>query len=186
MPAFALMDDGYLFLKDGTVFHGSDWIPEHRAMVSLPSKRGLCVRYPIRMFDDLLPFENLSDGEIATQLKQSLCRQKCTMSNSELEGLIARQLRLEGTYVLHSETAKKNGGDYDFDWICVIEADRFPLFVEWRFGGGMGEQQGKTKLNKAKDPWFNLEHVAMKARGNHIGSITDLMTSCQAVGREPR
>jgi len=35
-----------------------------------------------------------------------------------------------------------------------------------------------------KDPWFNLEHVAMKARGNHIGSITDLMTSCRAVGQE--
>ena len=184
LPAFALMDDGYLFLKDGTVFHGSDWIPEHKAIVSLPSKRGLCVRYPIRMFDDLLPFENLSDGEISTQLRQSLCRQKCVMSNPELEGLIARQLRLEGTYVLHSETAKKNGGDYDFDWICVIEEDRFPRFVKRRCGGGMGEQQGKTKLNKAKDPWFNLEHVAMKARGNHIGSITDLITSCRAAGRE--
>src|SRR5713101_1134031 len=184
LPAFALMDDGYLFLKDGAVFHGSDWTPEHKAIVSLTSRRGLCVRYPIRMFDDLLPFENLSDGEIEAQLRQSLCRQRCVMSKPELEGLIARQLRLEGTYVLHSDTAKKNGGDYDFDWICVIEADRFPRFVECRFRREMGEQQGKTKLNKAKDPWFNLEHVAMKARGNHIGSITDLMTSCRAAGRE--
>ena len=184
LPAFALMDDGYLFLKDGTVFHGSDWTPEHKAIVALTSNRGLCVRYPIRMFDDLLPFESLSDGEIETHLRQSLCRQKCAMSKPELEGLIARQLRLEGTYILHSDTAKKNGGDYDFDWICVIEADRFPRFVERRFRRGMGEQQGKTKRNKAKDPWFNLEHVAMKARGNHIGSITDLMTSCRAAGRE--
>jgi hypothetical protein len=31
----------------------------------------------------------------------------------------------------------------------------------------MGEQQGKTKRNKAKDPWFNLEHVAMKAGKSH-------------------
>jgi hypothetical protein len=184
LPAFALMDDGYLFLKNSTVFHGSDWTPEHKAIVSLTSKRGLCVRYPIRMFDDLLPFENLSDGEIETQLRQNLCRQECVITKPELEALIARQLRLEGTYILHSETAKKNGGDYDFDWICVIEADRFPRFVERRFRRGMGEQQGKTKRNKAKDPWFNLEHVAMKARGNHIGSITDLMTSCRAVGRE--
>jgi hypothetical protein len=61
LPAFALMDDGYLFLKDGIVFHGSDWIPQHKAMVPLSSKRGLCVRYPIRMFEDLLPFENLSN-----------------------------------------------------------------------------------------------------------------------------
>ena len=64
LPAFALADDGYLFLKDGNVLHGSDWIPQHRAIVPLSSKQGLCVRYPIRMFDDLLPFENLSDGEI--------------------------------------------------------------------------------------------------------------------------
>ena len=53
LPAFALMDDGYLFLKERTVFHGSDWIPEHKAIVALTSNRGLCVRYPIRMFDDL-------------------------------------------------------------------------------------------------------------------------------------
>ena len=61
LPAFALMDDGYLFLKDGQVVSGSDWIPEHKAIVPLASKRGLCVRYPIRMVDDLLPFGNLSD-----------------------------------------------------------------------------------------------------------------------------
>jgi hypothetical protein len=184
LPAFALADDGYLFLKDGNVFHGSDWIPQHKAIVPLASSRGLCVRYPIRMFDDLLPFDNLSDIELEVQLKQDLARQKCVISTQAVEGLIARQLRLEGTYVLHSDTAKKNGGDYDFDWICLIESDRFPRFVEARFCRGEGRQQGKTKLNKAKDPWFNLEHVAMKARGNHIGSITDLMTSCRAEGRE--
>jgi hypothetical protein len=184
LPAFALMDDGYLFLKDGNVLHGSDWIPEHRAIVSLTSKRGLCVRYPIRMFDDLLPFGNLSDEAIVARLKQELCGQKCTLTEPELRNLITRQLCLEGAYVLHSETAKKNGGDYDFDWICVVEEDRFPRFVEKRFKRGAGQQQGKNKLNKAKDPWFNLEHVAMKARGNHIGSITDLMTSCRAAGRE--
>src|SRR6266567_2678128 len=33
LPAFALMDDGYLFLKDGKVFSGADWIPEHKAIV---------------------------------------------------------------------------------------------------------------------------------------------------------
>ena len=83
LPAFALMDDGYLFLKDGKVFHGSDWIPEHKAIVPLASKHGLCVRYPIRMFDDLLPFENLSDDEIVAQLNKDLCRQKCTMTEPE-------------------------------------------------------------------------------------------------------
>ncbi len=184
LPAFALMDDGYLFLKDGQVVSGSDWIPEHKAIVPLASKHGLCVRYPIRMVDDLLPFGNLSDDEIVAQLTNDLCRRNCTLTDSETHELVQRQLRLEGTYVLHSETAKKNGGDFDFDWVCVVEEDRFPRFVKDRFSRGLGQQQGKNKANKAKDPWFNLEHVAMKARGNHIGSITDLMTSCRAVGQE--
>lgn len=183
LPAFALMDDGYLFLKDSQVFSGSDWIPEHRAIVPLASKYGLCVRYPIRMIDDLLPFGNLSDEEILDGLNKDLCRSNCTLTDAEVRDLVARQLRLEGTYVLHSETAKKNGGDYDFDWICVVEEDRFTRFVKDRFSRGLGAQQGKNKANKARDPWFNLEHVAMKARGNHIGSITDLMTSCRAAGR---
>jgi len=184
LPAFALMDDGYLFLKDGKVFSGSDWIAEHKAIVQLASRYGLCVRYPIRMVDDLLPFGNLSDEEIFAQLNKDLCRQQCTLTGPEVHDLIARQLRIEGAYVLHSETAKKNGGDYDFDWVCVVEEDRFPRFVKARFSRGVGQQQGKNKLNKARDPWFNLEHVAMKARGNHIGSITDLMTSCRAAGRD--
>jgi hypothetical protein len=184
LPAFALMDDGYLFLKDGQVISGSDWIPEHKAIVPLASKHGLCVRYPIRMVDDLLPFGNLSDDEIAAQLANDLCRQNCTLANAQIYELVRRQLRLEGTYVLHSETAKKNGGDFDFDWICVVEEDRFPRFVKERFSRDLGQQQGKNKANKARDPWFNLEHVAMKARGNHIGSITDLMTSCRAAGHE--
>jgi hypothetical protein len=68
--------------------------------------------------------------------------------------------------------------------VCVIEEDRLPRFVKDRFSRGLGQQQGKNKANKARDPWFNLEHVAMKARGNHIGSITDLMTSCRAAGHE--
>jgi hypothetical protein len=184
LPAFALMDDGYLFLQDGKVVCGSDWVPEHKAIVALPLKYGLCIRYPIRMVEDLLPFGNLSAEEIASQLNQDLSRQQCTLTDSEVDNLVARQLRLEGTYILHSETAKKNGGDYDFDWICIVDEDRFPRFVKSRFSRGLGQQQGKNKANKARDPWFNLEHVAMKARGDHIGSITDLMTSCRAAGRE--
>jgi hypothetical protein len=184
LPAFVLMDDGYIFLKEGQVFSGSDWISEHKAIVPLTSRRGLCVRYPIRMVDDLLPIENLSDDEIAAQLNSDLCRKNGVLTASEMRELAQRQLRLEGTYILHSETAKKNGGDFDFDWVCVVEEDRFPRFVKDRFSRGLGQQPGKNKANKARDPWFNLEHVAMKARGNHIGSISDLMTSCRAAGHE--
>jgi hypothetical protein len=184
LPAFALMDDGYLFLNGGKVLSGADWIPEHSAIVSLGSKHGLCVRYPIRMVHDLLPFENLRDEMVMERLSQHVAAQGCVLTGVEARDLMARQLRLEGAYVLHSETAKKNGGDFDFDWICVVEEDRFPRFVKDRFSRGVGAQQGKNKANKARDPWFNLEHVAMKARGNHIGSITDLMTSCRASGKE--
>jgi hypothetical protein len=184
LPAFALMDDGYLFQRNGQVFSGSDWIPEHNAIVALASKTGLCVRYPIRMVDDLLPFVNLSDDEIAAHLSSDLCRKDCAMTDSEIRELARCQLRLEGSYVLHSETAKKNGGDFDFDWVCVVEENRFPRFVKDRISQGLGQQPGKNKAGKARDPWFNLEHVAMKARGNHIGSITDLMTSCRAAGHE--
>ena len=136
------------------------------------------------MVDDLLPFGNLSDDGDPDAAQQGPLPRSCTLTEAEVRDLIARQLRLEGTYVLHSETAKKNGGDFDFDWICVVEEDRFPRFVKDRFSTRSRTQQGKNKANKARDPWFNLEHVAMKARGNHIGSITDLMTSCRAAGRE--
>jgi hypothetical protein len=184
LPAFALMDDGYLFLKDGKVLCGSDWIPQHTAIVAMDSNRGLCVRYPIRMLEDLLPFENLSEEKINDRLSRHIAAQAANVSPEEISNLIANQLRMDGAYVLHSETAKKNGGDYDFDFVCVVEESRFPRFVNHRFSHGLGAQQGKNKRDKARDPWFNLEHVAMKARGNHIGSITDLMTSCRASGKE--
>jgi hypothetical protein len=97
--------------------------------------------------------------------------------------IVKQQLFLEATYILHSETAKKNGGDFDFDWICVLEEARFPRFVRKRFSLTHEFQQQKMKLKKAKSPWWNLEHVAIKARGNQIGALTDLKTSCLAVGR---
>src|SRR5579864_2571503 len=83
LPAFALMDDGYLFLKDGKVLSGSDWIPEHSAIVPLASKWGLCVRYPIRMVDDLLPFRNLHDPLIVKHLSEHLAAQGCVLSEAE-------------------------------------------------------------------------------------------------------
>src|SRR6185312_17394744 len=133
---------------------------------------------------DLLPFENLSEEKISDRLSRHIATQGGSVSAEDISNLMANQLRMEGAYVLHSETAKKNGGDYDFDFVCVVEESRFPRFVNYRFSRGLGAQQGKNKKDKARDPWFNLEHVAMKARGNHIGSITDLMTSCRASGKE--
>ncbi len=53
MPAFALADDGYLFLHGGKVYSGSDWMPLDRSINALATKRGLVVRYPVRMKEDL-------------------------------------------------------------------------------------------------------------------------------------
>ena len=185
LPAFALADDGYLVADEGRVYAGSDWMPQHQAVAAaLSSSRGLCVRYPIRMFEDLLPVQHVAPAQLSVRLSEDLDKQGCANAVRVSARIAKNQLCLDGTYVLHSETAKKNGGDFDFDWVCVVEENRFPRFVNDRFSRGVGLQQGKNKANKARDPWFNLEHVAMKARGNHNGSITDLMTSCRAAGRE--
>ena len=84
---------------------------------------------------------------------------------------------------LHSDTAKKNGGDYDFDWICVVEGTRLPLFVEDRFRHTPAGENTKNKQGKKESPWWNLPQVAYSAKGNAIGAITDLKTSCLAAGR---
>ena len=64
-----------------------------------------------------------------------------------------------------------------------MPSDQFPKFVAGRIAYGEKFHQEKTKHQKAKSPWWNVYLVAMKARGNRIGSITDLKTSCLAAGR---
>jgi hypothetical protein len=183
LPAYALADDGYLVAHDGRLYAGSDWIPKQHAIVGLESKRGLCVRYPIRMCEDLLPMEHVGPSKLIAQLTTNLDEQGCRTSLGLAEQVARQQLFLDGTYTIHSETAKKNGGDFDFDWICVLEENRFPRFVSKRCSLTSEFHQQKMKLRKAKSPWWNLEHVAIKARGNQIGMITDLKTSCLAAGR---
>src|SRR5262249_19713287 len=113
----------------------------------------------------------------------NLDEQGCNNSYQLAEQIATNQVFLEGTYVLHSETAKRNGGDFDFDLVAVLEEERFPRFVRSRFSLAHEFQQQKTKRQKARSPYWNMEHVAMKARGNQIGMITDLKTSCLAAGR---
>jgi hypothetical protein len=181
LPSFALADDGVLIEYRGKVFAASDWIPEGSAITSLTAEHGLCIRYPIRMQEDLLPIRHLTNEELVPALKRALGISD--LDESLLATILERQLRMEGTYILHSETAKRNGGDFDFDTVCVMPSDQFPKFVAGRIAYGEKFQQEKTKHKKAKSPWWNLYLVAMKARGNRIGSITDLKTSCLAAGR---
>ena len=179
LPAFALADDGYLVLQNGKVLSRADWMPLSAAITTIPSQSGLCVRYPVRMKEDLLPLEHLKGERLTDHLIE-----KHGLSPDVAALVVNEQLTLEGTYTLHSETAKRNGGDYDFDWVCVIDAARFPRFVESRFRMEREHEVTKTKAGRAKSPWFSLEFVALKSRGNQIGVITDLMSSCVASGRD--
>jgi hypothetical protein len=184
MPAFALADDGYLLLHNGQVYSGSDWMPQDRSINALATNRGLVVRYPVRMKEDLLPYTKIPPTETRQLLANELTRQGCPDAEALAARVTSEQLELEGTFLLHSRTAAKNGGDYDFDFVCVVEGDRFPRFVEHRFqykGNGSVE---KTKAKKARSPWWNLPQVAVGAMGNQIGTITDLMTQCLAAGRD--
>ena len=184
LPAFALADDGYLVLDNGRVYSGSDWIPEGHAITSLGSRRLLEVRYPIRAKDDLLPLKKLDAPDTVARLMNDLYRQGCSMSEPEaVERIVIGQLRLEHTITLHSTTAAKNGGDYDFDTVCVVEESRFPRWVEDRFNHRETFSNEKDKRKKKRSAWWNLPQVAVSAKGNEIGIITDLMSSCLASGR---
>src|SRR5688572_30837162 len=106
MPAFALADDGFLALHDGQVVTASDWMPLDRGITSLESECGLVVRYPIRMFEDLLPYRRLSREEITDGVGSIIGRQSGAASNSsEISNIIERQILLKGCFTLHSKTA---------------------------------------------------------------------------------
>ncbi|HUJ80247.1 MAG TPA: hypothetical protein VLW83_00115, partial [Candidatus Acidoferrales bacterium] len=174
---------GYLFVDDGQVFAGSDWIPEDSSISSLSTKRGLVIRYPIRMKEDLLPIRMLSFEETVNLLEKVLRGIGCRMDSAKIPDLVGRQLRLPGTFSLHSKTAERNGGDFDFDLVAVLQDSEFPRFVQSRFDMREGYQKKKDKKTKIKSPWWNLAEVAMKARGNQIGRITNLISDCIAAGR---
>ncbi len=183
LPGFALADDGYLFMHEGRLVCGSDWIPQSSAITKSDCTRGLVVRYPIRMEEDLLPVENLSAADTVRLLAEHLERRGCQISAERVVVISSEQLQLAGTLILHSETAARNGGDFDFDMVCLVEDHRFPRFVQSRFTYEEQHFAIKNKNPKPPSPWWNLPQVAMQARGNQIGSITDLKTSCLAKGR---
>lgn len=183
IPGFALADDGFLALYEGQLVAASDWLPQDRAISSVSCRKGLVVRYPIRMFEDLLPYTRVSTEEAVALVTRTIEEQNgCSVDADAAVDLVEKQIKLEGTFVLHSETAAKNGGDFDFDLVAVVEGDRFPRFVESRFAHQDRHEKGKTKRNKKQSPWWNLALVANQAKGNQIGSITDLKTSCLAAG----
>ena len=135
------------------------------------------------MKEDLLPVQMLSFEDTARLLEQVLRGTGCRMDSAQIADLVERQLRLPGTFSLHSKTAERNGGDFDFDLVAVLQDSDFPRFVQSRFDMREGFQKKKDKKTKTKSPWWNLADVAMKARGNQIGRITNLISDCIAAGR---
>ena len=170
LPAFALADDGVLYLDDdGKVRSAADWMPKDKAIASSTSKQSLCVRYPVRMKEDLLPMTHLGMDETAELLSR---KEDVSLSRRRLASTTA-QLTLKGTYTLHSETAKLNGGDFDFDWVCAIEATLSTVRGGPVCSCGCSQSHEEYAYERSKSPWFNLEFVALKTRGNQIGVITE-------------
>jgi hypothetical protein len=183
MPAFMLADDGVLLEQNGKVYSASDWIPDNAVALPIACQKALVVRYPIRWQEDLLPVQRLSVRELVQLLQAALAKQGCVLTESEAEAVLTEQVLLQGTCVLNSNTAKKNGGDFDGDQVSFITDDRYPRWVEDRFALKKPFVLEKTKAKRKKSALYQLECTAMAARGNQIGQITDLISSCLAAGK---
>lgn len=173
----------------GRRLHAIEFFAEGPLLRALRHKTETCVLLIDELdkvdqaFEDLLPYTRVSTEEAVALVTETIEEQNgCSVNTATAVDLVEKQIRLEGTFVLHSETAAKNGGDFDFDLVAVVEGDRFPRFVESRFAHQDRHEKGKTKHNKKQSPWWNLALVANQAKGNQIGSITDLKTSCFAAG----
>jgi hypothetical protein len=90
---------------EGQMVCGSDWIPKTSAIAESGCRRGLVVRYPIRMKEDLLPVENLSAGDTVHLLAEHLEQRGCQLTAEGVVAIAREQLQLRGTLVLHSKTA---------------------------------------------------------------------------------
>jgi hypothetical protein len=178
MPGRMLIDDGYLVVEDGKLYSGSDWIEYNSSISDLPGDRNLCVRYPIRMVEDLLPMKNMSREEVINSLvnEQGL---SLALANTVFD----TQLNLHGTYTIHSKRAATVGGDYDGDCVAVITSRDYPMFVDYCFGLPEYQQPTKTKGTPVVSPMMKIGSIAFKAMGNTVGQITNAMSAAVAAGR---
>ncbi len=183
LPAFALSHDGYLFLdSEGIIRSGSDWLDKNYAISALNSESSLCVRYPVRDVKDMLPMRHRTDEQIV----DDLMAREPGITVGDAEWVLKNQLRLTATYTLNSNKAKENGGDFDFDQVCLIDSAEYPQAVSYCFAIPRedGDAVTKTKSRKAVSPMFNMPAVAVNQLGNQVGIITDYMSTCAAYGRQ--
>ena len=103
--------------------------------------------------------------------------------------LFEGQISLKGTLTLHSKTAARNGGDFDFDMVCVVEGDKLPRFVEDRFSLAEQSPIQKEKLKKENLP--PKEHSRLDLFKKYMDQINALdyfrgFTSEEAMGEAPK
>src|ERR1039458_1437546 len=126
----------YNMYHDGRLYAGADWLPLHQAVTTVESQYGHLVRYPIRMAEDLLPMHHLPPEKVAQELSNIR-----GIPLEVSERIASEQICLKHVYVLNSVTAKRNGGDFDFDTVAVVDSNRFPKFVSWRFNFPRSEER---------------------------------------------
>jgi len=105
------------------------------------------------MKEDLLPMMNWNRDAAVAFLMDSM-----GLSDTQSAFVADEQLFLDGTYTLHSQTAKKNGGDFDFDQICVVDEGLYPKFVQDRFDFESTYVVTKTKAARLKSPCIARVH----------------------------
>jgi len=154
IPGFALADDGFLSLYEGQVVAASDWLPQDRAISSVPCPKGPGCALPnphVRRLASLHAGVHRRGGRPrhAGHREQN----GCSMDSAAVVDLVEKQIRLEGTFTLHSETAAKNGGDFDYDLVAVVEGDRSPALWKAVSHTRTGTKKGKTKRTKKQSPW---------------------------------
>ena len=186
MQCRALADDGFLVVDEkGKLHYGHDWMPMDSALTDYVGDRSLCVRFPVRMREDLLPVKHIhSTIDNGNGSCTDILLQKFPELTRELAEQITRdQLYLKNVHVLNGKRAKDFGGDFDFDLVYIIGADRYPNFVEWRFNLDEHSQPQKKKEPKAKHPWHELGRVSFSAMGNKVGTVTNTISSAIAAGQ---
>jgi len=116
-----LADDGYLVLHDGRIYSGLR-LDSGMACDQQPRTLTECWLFaiPIRTKGDLLPVKALDASTTLDLLMRPPLADRSArwIRLSAVTVIVDQQLRLEGTFTAASETAKKNGGGYDFDWIA--------------------------------------------------------------------
>jgi hypothetical protein len=175
----ALADDGFLVVDQaGNLHHGHDWMPERAALTDYPCERGLTIRFPVRMRDDLLPTRHIARPEATELLSQKFPN----MPREAVEQAIAEQIYLKNVHVINGKYAKRFGGDFDYDLVYILGGDRYPKLVDWRFNLKETALVEKDKAAKKPSFWHELGRVSFDAMGNKVGQVTNTILSAIASG----